>query len=380
MTTSSAADSYCDAFFTLLTSLLTLSMKRSRKKQKNLPKKTWRPMARDKGQAQNISVIGDGGWGTTLAILLSKKGFSVTLWGAFADYVSYLDKKRRNVKFLPGIIIPKDIEITHDLEYAVKAKNLIILAVPSQYLRQVLKKIKRSGVGNDTVYLSVSKGIEVKSLKRSSQVIQEELGNVYFGVLSGPNIAHEVAKGVPSVSVVACKDRRLGKYLQAILTTERFRVYTNNDIIGVELGGSLKNIIAIACGISDGLGFGANTKAALLSRGLVEISRLGLAMGAKPGTFSGISGLGDLVTTCISSYSRNRSLGFQIGCGKSLKEIQSTMQMVAEGVLTTKSAYALSIKYKVDMPLVREVYKVLFKNKSPQEALRDLMSREKKEE
>ena len=337
-------------------------------------------MARDKGQAQNISVIGDGGWGTTLAILLSKKGFSVTLWGAFADYVSYLDKKRRNVKFLPGIIIPKDIEITHDLEYAVKAKNLIILAVPSQYLRQVLKKIKRSGVGNDTVYLSVSKGIEVKSLKRSSQVIQEELGNVYFGVLSGPNIAHEVAKGVPSVSVVACKDRRLGKYLQAILTTERFRVYTNNDIIGVELGGSLKNIIAIACGISDGLGFGANTKAALLSRGLVEISRLGLAMGAKPGTFSGISGLGDLVTTCISSYSRNRSLGFQIGCGKSLKEIQSTMQMVAEGVLTTKSAYALSIKYKVDMPLVREVYKVLFKNKSPQEALRDLMSREKKEE
>ena len=252
--------------------------------------------------------------------------------------------------------------------------------MPAQYLRQVLKKIKHSGVAKNAVYLSVSKGIEVNSLKRGSQVIQEELGNVSFAVLSGPNIAHEVAKGVPSVSVVACKDKQLRRLLQGMLTTERFRVYTNDDIIGVELGGSLKNVIAIACGISDGLGFGANTKAALLSRGLVEISRLGQAMGASAGTFSGISGLGDLVTTCISSYSRNRLVGYQIGSGKTLKNIQAHMQMVAEGVPTTKSAYALSLKYKVDMPITREVYKVLFKNKSPQAALSDLMSRETKEE
>jgi glycerol-3-phosphate dehydrogenase (NAD(P)+) len=180
--------------------------------------------------------------------------------------------------------------------------------------------------------------------------------------------------------LVACNNYRLRKYLQGVLTTDRFRVYTNNDITGVELGGSLKNIIAIACGISDGLGFGANTKAALLSRGLVEISRLGQAMGARSRTFSGISGLGDLVTTCVSPYSRNRSVGYRIGSGETLKKIQAQMQMVAEGVSTTKSAYALSLKYKVDMPITREVYKVLFKNKSPQAALKDLMSREKKEE
>jgi glycerol-3-phosphate dehydrogenase (NAD(P)+) len=213
-----------------------------------------------------------------------------------------------------------------------------------------------------------------------SEVIHDELGNIKLAVLSGPTIAHEVAREIPSTAVIASYDKNLRKYLQGIFMTERFRIYTNEDVIGVELGGSLKNIIAIACGISDGLGFGTNTKAALLSRGLVEISRLGQAMGAKVRTFSGLSGLGDLVTTCISPYSRNRFVGEQIGKGKTLKQIKAHMQMVAEGIPTAKSAYRLSLKYKVEMPIIREVYRVLYENKSPLKAVKDLMTREKKEE
>jgi len=328
----------------------------------------------------NITVLGDGGWGTTLAIILHQKGFKVTLWGAFRDYISYLDKKRVNTKFLPQVKIPAGIEMTADLSEAISGRDLIIFAVPSQYLRRILKKVKQGNYPKDTIYLSVTKGIEIGTLKRMSEVIHEQIGNVKLAVLSGPTVAHEVAKGIPSTAVVASYNRRLRKYLQGIFMTERFRIYTNDDVIGVELGGSLKNIIAIACGISDGLGFGTNTKAALLSRGLAEISRLGLTMGARAGTFSGISGLGDLVTTCISPYSRNRFVGEQIGKGKSLRQITGHMQMVAEGIPTAKSAYALSLKYKVDMPITREVYAVLYKNKSPQKAVQDLMTRQKKEE
>jgi glycerol-3-phosphate dehydrogenase (NAD(P)+) len=213
-----------------------------------------------------------------------------------------------------------------------------------------------------------------------SEVMHEELGNIKLAVLSGPTIARELAQGIPTAAVIASHDCGLRQHLQEIFMTERFRIYTNDDVIGVELGGSLKNIIAIACGISDGLGFGTNTKAALLSRGLAEISRLGLAMGAKARTFAGISGLGDLVTTCISPYSRNRFVGEQIGEGRTLRQITKHMQMVAEGIPTTKSAYALSLKYKVDMPIAGEVYAVLYKNKSPLKAVKDLMTREKKEE
>jgi len=328
----------------------------------------------------DISILGDGGWGTTLAILLHHKGFKVSLWGAFPDYVSYLDKKRVNTKFLPKIKIPYGIDITSNLKDAVSDKGLIIFAIPSQYLRSVLKKIKQSDCPKDAVYLSVIKGIETGSLKRMSEVIHNEMGNVALAVLSGPTIAHEVAKGIPTTAVIASHDKNLRKYLQCIFMTERFRIYTNEDVIGVELGGSLKNIIAIACGISDGLGFGTNAKAALLSRGLVEISRLGNAMGAKVGTFSGLTGLGDLVTTCVSPYSRNRFVGEQVGKGKTLKQVRARMQMVAEGVPTTQSAYALSLKYKVDMPITKEIYSVLYKNKSPKRAVRDLMTREKKEE
>jgi len=328
----------------------------------------------------DITVIGDGGWGTTLAILLCRKGYKVTIWGAFKDYALTVKKTRENKRFLPGIKIPKEIEITHDLKKALKEKGLIILATPSQYLRSVLKKIKKADPIPGAIFLSVIKGIEINSLKRMSQVTHEELGPVRFAVLSGPTIAHEVATGIPTVAVIASADKKIRKLLQEVFMTEKFRIYSNADVIGVELGGSLKNVVAIACGISDGLKFGTNAKAAILSRGLVEISRLGHAMGANVSTFSGITGLGDLVTTCISPFSRNRFVGEQIGKGKSLRDVQSHMQMVAEGVPTTKSAYILSRKYKVDMPITREVYHVLYKNKSPHKAVKDLMTREKKEE
>ena len=249
-------------------------------------------------------------------------------------------------------------------------------------MRSVLGKLKNSNYPRNAIYLSVTKGIEISTLKRISELIQGANWAEYkTAVLSGPTIAWEVAKGIPTAAVIASHDSiTLRKHLQDIFMTDRFRIYTNHDVTGVELGGSLKNVIAIACGISDGLGFGTNTKAAILARGLAEISRLGKAMGAQAGTFSGISGLGDLVTTCISTHSRNRFVGEQIGKGKTLKQIRSHMEMVAEGVPTANSAYELSLKYKVDMPITREVYSVLYNNKSPIKAVRDLMAREKKEE
>ncbi|MFA4842646.1 MAG: NAD(P)H-dependent glycerol-3-phosphate dehydrogenase [Candidatus Omnitrophota bacterium] len=326
------------------------------------------------------AVLGDGGWGTALAILLNSNAHKVTLWGAFADYVKQLNKLKVNSRFLPGVKIPKAIEITADLNIALFEKDLIVLAVPSQYLRLVLKKIKGAADFHRPIFLSVTKGIELNTLKRMSEVIHQELGNVRLAVLSGPTIAHEVALNLPTTAVIAAHDEALRKYLQAIFMTKRLRVYTNEDVVGVELGGSLKNVIAIACGISDGLKFGSNTKAAILSRGLAEISRLGHAMGAKASTFSGISGLGDLVTTCISAYSRNRFVGEEIGKGKALNKIIAHMQMVAEGVATAKAAFALSKKYKVDMPITKEVYQVLYKNKPAALAVEDLMGRKKKEE
>lgn len=328
-----------------------------------------------------ICILGDGGWGTTLAILLAHKGHKVTLWGAFPGYAAFLDKKRVNKRFLPGIRIPKAVRITGNLQEAVSDKQLIVIAVPAQYVRGVLSRIKRNKFHSRAIFLSASKGIEVGTLLRVSEIARCELGpKVKFAVLSGPTIAHEVALGVPTVAVVASASASVRGLLQNILITERFRIYTNSDVAGVELGGSLKNVIAIACGVSDGLGFGTNTKAALLSRGLAEIARLGVIMGAKARTFSGISGLGDLVTTCISPFSRNRSVGEQIGRGKKLRSIQSHMRMVAEGVSTAKSAYALSKKYNVDMPIVREAYRILYRKKPPLLALQDLMARKKREE
>ena len=276
--------------------------------------------------------------------------------------------------------MPSSIVLTSDLVLALKAADLIVLAIPSQFIRQVLKRVKELDV-SFIPFLSVVKGIETETQMRVSEIIYQELGkNLRLAVLSGPTIALEVVKEVPTTAVISSSDEELAKSLQRVFMTRRFRVYTNPDVVGVELGGSLKNVIAIACGISDGLGFGANTKAALLARGLAEISRMGIAAGAKKETFSGITGLGDLVTTCISQHSRNRSVGEQIGKGGKLKNILSRMNMVAEGVATAKAAYLLGKKYRVSMPITNEVYSVLYKNKDPFRAVNDLMTRQRKEE
>jgi glycerol-3-phosphate dehydrogenase (NAD(P)+) len=328
----------------------------------------------------SVGVIGDGGWGTTLAILLARKGHRVSLWGAFPSYIRQIDAKRVNSRFLPGIRIPRDIEITCDLNRALSAKDAVVIAVPSQHLREVLKAVRSQGPCHAPVYVSVTKGLEVGTLKRMSEVIHAQLGNVKLAVLSGPTIAHEVALGMPTAAVAASNDPTVRHMVQDLFITERFRIYTSPDVVGVELGGSLKNIIAIACGIADGMGFGANAKAGILARGLAEIARLGHAMGAKARTFSGISGLGDLVTTCISPYSRNRFVGEELGKGRTIEQITGKMQMVAEGVPTAKSAYCLGRKFKVELPIINEVYKVIYQKKSAKSAFKDLMARERKEE
>jgi glycerol-3-phosphate dehydrogenase (NAD(P)+) len=308
---------------------------------------------------KNISIIGDGGWGTTLAVLLSRKGFNVTIWGAFPDYVEVLKSKRENVKFLPGIKIPDNVKFTASMNEALSGKELVILAVPSQFARGVFTILKMENLSGKK-FVSVTKGIENNSLKRISEVVYDVLGGQSLVVISGPTIALEVANGAPTTVVAASDSLGLAKEAQGVFMTDRFRVYTSTDVIGVELGGSLKNIIAIAAGATDALGFGANAKAALLTRGLVEIVRLGTAMGARRETFYGLSGLGDLTTTCISQYSRNRWLGEEIGKGKPLKDVLKETDMVVEGVATAKSAYDLSKKYKVEMPIASEIYKVLY--------------------
>lgn len=328
---------------------------------------------------KNICVIGDGGWGTTLSVLLSRKGFRVSMWGAFPDYINIVKSSRENVKFLPGVKIPESVKLTSSLDEAVSGAELIVLAVPSQFMRGVVTMLKMQDLSNK-VFVSVAKGIENGTLKRMSEVVFEVLGSVKLAVLSGPTIALEVANGAPTTVVVASDDLELAKEIQDVFMTDRFRVYAAEDMIGVELGGSLKNIIAIAAGVTDALGFGANAKAALLTRGLVEITRLGAAMGAKKETFYGLSGLGDLTTTCISQYSRNRWFGEEIGKGKKLKDILKVTDMVVEGVATSKSAYDLARKYKVDMPITAEIYRVIYENKDPKKAVHDLMTRSPKME
>jgi len=321
-----------------------------------------------------IAVIGDGGWGTTLAVLLSGKGFDLSLWGAFPEYIDIVKEKRENIKFLPGIKIPKSIKITSSLEDALREKELVILAVPSQFMRSVLELLKMQDLSGKA-FVSVAKGVENATLKRMSEVVFEVLGECRLAVLSGPTIALEVANGSPTTIVSASLDMEFAKEIQDIFMTDRFRVYACTDVIGVELGGSLKNIIAIAAGALDAMGYGTNAKAALLTRGLVEIVRLGVAMGSRKETFYGLSGLGDLMTTCVSQYSRNRWLGEEIGKGKKLADVLKQTDMVVEGVATAKSVHDISIKYKVDMPITAEIYKVLYENKDPKKAVHDLMTR-----
>lgn len=326
-----------------------------------------------------IAVIGDGGWGTALAVLLNRKKHRVNLWGAFPGYIRKMKGSRNNNKFLPGIIIPKKVNITDNMGDALQDVKLVIFAVPSQYMRRVVKRIKKFDT-RGCIFLSVAKGLEYKSNMIMSEVIKKETGSRQVAVLSGPNIAFEVAQGIPSAAVCACSDKDTALTVQDILMGDSFRVYTSNDVLGVELAGAFKNIIAIACGISDGLGFGTNTKSALLTRGLAEITRLATAMGAQHKTFSGLSGLGDLVTTCMSERSRNRSLGELLGKGKTLKAILQKSEMVVEGITAAKIALKLAAEYKVNMPITQEVYNVLYEHKKPKSAMGSLMQRSKKNE
>ncbi|MFH2139044.1 MAG: NAD(P)H-dependent glycerol-3-phosphate dehydrogenase [Candidatus Omnitrophota bacterium] len=327
----------------------------------------------------NISVIGDGGWGTAIAVLLKQKGLGVKVWGAFPEYVKILNSKRDNLKFLPGVKIPRGILFSNDLNEVVDNTDLVVLAVPSKYLRGVCQSLSKFNVGKMD-FLSVAKGIEYDTLMRMSEVISQELGRVRLAVMSGPNIASEVARGIPSAAVCASRHNKLTSKVQEIFMTNSFRVYTHNDLVGVELAGALKNIIAIACGISDGLGYGTNTKAALLTRGLAEIARLGCSVGAKQRTFSGLSGMGDLVTTCFSKESRNRGLGEQLGKGKKLNDILAKTEMIVEGVITTKSAVKLAKNNGIELPIANEVFNVLFRNKNPFTAVQSLMLRKKTKE
>ncbi len=293
-----------------------------------------------------ISVLGAGGWGTTLAILLHYNGHNVTLWEYKKSYARQLLKKRINTSYLPGIKIPKEILINSDIEESTNDKNLIVLAVPSQFLRGVVSKVDFRQI-EDSILVSVSKGIENKSLMTMSQMLKDVFPHInenQIGVISGPSHAEEVSQMVPTAVVAASVDIETSKAIQAAFMTSYFRVYASTDILGVELGGAFKNIIAIGAGIIDGAGFGDNTKAAIMTRGVAEISRLGLAMGARPETFAGLSGMGDLIVTCMSRHSRNRFVGEQIGKGKKLKQVLKSMEQVAEGVETTRSAKQLASK------------------------------------
>lgn len=329
-----------------------------------------------------ISVLGAGGWGTTLAILLHYNGHEVTLWEYKKNYSKILIKSRINESYLPGVKIPKEILITHDLEETSTNKNMVVLAVPSQFLRSVIKQIRPTDIKN-SILVSVAKGIENKTTMTMSQMLKNEIPSLsvdQIGVLSGPSHAEEVSRRIPTAVVTASQNVETSKSIQAAFITSYFRVYASTDTLGVELGGAFKNVIAIGAGIIDGAKFGDNTKAAIMTRGIAEISRLGIALGAQPETFAGLSGMGDLIVTCMSKHSRNRYVGEQVGAGKKLKAVLKSMQMVAEGVETSRSASMLGKKHKVEIPITTEVYRILFEDKDPVKATTDLMTRDMKME
>ena len=329
-----------------------------------------------------ISVLGAGSWGTALAIILQFNGHDVTLWEHKRLYARTLNKSRINKTYLPKIKIPKEILITNSLKDACSNQHMMILAVPSQFIRSVLENIKKYNL-TDTTLVSVAKGIETDTLFTVSQIIKDVLPDISennIAVLSGPSHAEEVAQKMPTAVVAASTSEETAKQIQAAFMTSYFRVYYSTDLLGVELGGALKNVIAIGAGIADGAKFGDNTKAAIMTRGIAEISRLGLAMGAQPKTFSGLSGIGDLIVTCMSQHSRNRFVGEQIGSGKKLKAVLKSMAMVAEGVATSNSSYQLARKFNVSTPIIDAVYNTLFLDKDPIKGTYDLLARDMKSE
>lgn len=328
---------------------------------------------------KSISILGDGGWGTTLAIHLAKKGHKVLLWGAFPVNVAAMAKAHENKKFLPGHKIPSRVRLTADMAKAVDFGDLIVLACPSEYLGGTLEKVKTTDC-HGKVFLSVIKGIHPRTFQRMSEIVHEHLGNVPLAVLSGPTIAGETAAGIATTAVIASPNKLLAQAVQAVFNSPSFRIYTNTDMVGVELGGSIKNVIAIACGVCDGLGLGTNAKSAILTRGLAEITRLGIALGGRRETFYGLTGLGDLATTCFSPSSRNRTVGEALGKGKSVKAVLGKMHMVAEGVVTAKAVYRLSRQSGIPMPITEQVYKIIFEGKDPRKAMADLMGRQVRSE
>ena len=326
-----------------------------------------------------VGVLGAGSWGTALSVLLHDNGHQVTIWSIDGNEVKMLDEKREHELKLPGVKLAEDMVITGDLETAVRGKDFLVLAVPSPFTRETARKMKPY-VADGQIIVDVAKGIEESTLMTLSRQIEEEIPQADVAVLSGPSHAEEVGRKLPTTCVIGAKTRKTAEYLQSMFISRVFRVYTSPDILGIELGGSLKNVIALAAGIADGLGYGDNTKAALITRGIAEISRLGVKMGGKIESFTGLTGIGDLIVTCASVHSRNRKAGYLIGQGKSVQEAMDEVQMVVEGVYSAKAAAKLAKKYDVSMPIVEEVNKVLFEGKSPAQAVDDLMQRESRSE
>jgi glycerol-3-phosphate dehydrogenase (NAD(P)+) len=328
-----------------------------------------------------ICVLSDGGWGTALSMVLCDNGHAVTLWGPFPDYLEEMRRTRRNDRFLKGVELPAALELESDLARACDGAALLVLAAPSQFVRGLLGKLRAIPRPADLIYLNVAKGIETESCKRISELVAEILGEVRYAILSGPSHAEEVARKVPTAVMTASRDPEAARFVQRTFMNEYLRIYTSDDVVGAELGGSLKNVLALAAGVLDGMGMGDNTKAALMTRGIVEMARLGQALGGRAETFSGLSGIGDLIVTCTSRHSRNRHVGEELGKGRTLADIQREMGLVvAEGVKTASSAYQLARRAGVATPIIDEVYAGLYQNKDPRQAVRDLMMRDAKPE
>lgn len=331
---------------------------------------------------EKVCVIGAGSWGTALAVLLARKNLPVKIWTIEQSVVEEINEKRTNRAYLPEIIIPENIKVFPDIEDAVRDATAIVMSVPSQAFRETLKKILPF-LNEGQIVINTAKGIEESSLMRLSEVFSEEAGNDLhknFVVLSGPSHAEEVSRDIPTTVAVAGANRAICERTQDLFMSPRFRVYTNPDVTGVEIGGALKNVIAICTGISDGLGFGDNTKAAIMTRGLTEISRLGVALGANPLTFAGLAGVGDLIVTCTSMHSRNRRFGMEIGKGQSIQQALKSVRMVVEGYRTAAAAYKLMQNMKVTMPIIEQAHEVLYDDKSTTESVAKLMLRGKKHE
>jgi glycerol-3-phosphate dehydrogenase (NAD(P)+) len=327
----------------------------------------------------NVTVLGGGSWGTALAILLANKGIDITMWVRNKEQIDKIKSTGENSKYLPGAKFPHNIKLDNNIDSSVYNKELIVLAVPSHAVRQTCIDIK-SIVKKDVIIVNVAKGLENETLYRISQIVEEEMPNSRYSVLSGPSHAEEVCKDMPTTVVAAAKQRQVAEFVQDLFMYSKFRVYTNPDVAGVELGGALKNVIALGAGITDGLGYGDNTKSALMARGIVEMARLGTALGANTSTFAGLSGIGDLITTCTSLHSRNRRAGILIGQGKPLDEVLESVGMVVEGVKTTKAAYKLSQRMGIEMPITSQIYSVLYGDKWVNDAVNDLMLRSKTHE